>query len=175
MATRQKSKRVVRRSVTKTAARRPAGRGASKTRTNGNRRSVAATKRRQPETLRLRSVTPTYTVSDLQESIAWYSDGLGFVVSERWEDGGKLQGVMLKAGNCAFMLSQDDFAKGRDRAKGEGFRIYAETVQSIDALADRIRAYGGKIVKEPADMPWGTRSFTVEDPDGFKVTFSQEK
>jgi lactoylglutathione lyase len=175
MATRQKPKRVVRRSVRKTAAKRPVRRGASKTRTNGDRRSAAATQRRQPETLRLRSVTPTLTVNDLQKSITWYCDGLGFIVSERWDDDGKLQGVMLKAGNCTFMLSQDDFEKGRDRQKGEGFRIYADTVQNIDALADRIRAFGGRIIREPADMPWGTRSFAVEDPDGFKITFSQEK
>ncbi|HYM79861.1 MAG TPA: VOC family protein [Candidatus Limnocylindria bacterium] len=131
--------------------------------------------RRQAETLRLRSVTPTYTVTNLQKTIEWYCDGLGFVVSERWEEGGKLEGVMLKAGNCTFGLSQDNFAKGQDREKGVGFRIYADTVQSVDALAKRMRAYGGKIIAEPADMPWGARSFTVEDPDGFKISFSESR
>jgi len=169
MATMQKPKRVARR---KAAAKRPAG---SKPRTSGNGRSRAMASRRQPETLRLRSVTPTYTVDDLQKSIAWYCDGLGFIVSERWEEGGKLEGVMLKAGNCTFALSQDDFAKGRDRQKGVGLRIYANTVQSVDALAERIRAYGGKIITEPTDMPWGARSFAVEDPDGFKISFSQQR
>lgn len=120
-------------------------------------------------------MSPIYTVNDLEKSIAWYCDGLGFVVSERWDEGGKLQGVMLKAGSCSFGLSQDDFAKGRDREKGLGLRIYASTVQSVDVLADRIRAYGGKIIAEPADMPWGDRSFAVEDPDGFKISFSQSR
>jgi YD repeat-containing protein len=169
MATRQKPKRAVRK---KAAAKRPA---AARPRTNGNGRSSATISRRQPETLRLRSVTPTYTVNDLQKTIAWYCDGLGFIVSERWEEGGKLDGVMLKAGSCTFGLSQDDFAKGRDRQKGVGFRIYVETVQSVDKLADRIRAYGGKIVTEPTDMPWNARVFTVEDPDGFRISFSQPR
>ncbi len=171
MATRQKPKRMVRQ---KAATKRPA---ASKPRTDGNGRSGALTRRRQPETLRLRSLIPTYTVNDLEKSIAWYCDGLGFIVSERWEEGGKLEGVMLKAGNCTFGLSQDDFAKGRDRQKGVGLRIYASTVQSVDALAERIRAYGGKIIQEPKDMSWGarTRSFAVEDPDGFRISFSQER
>jgi uncharacterized glyoxalase superfamily protein PhnB len=131
--------------------------------------------RRKPETLRLRSVTPTFTVSDLHRSIAWYCDGLGFVVSDRWEEGGKLQGVMLRAGSCTFFLTQDDFAKGRDRQKGVGFRIHADTVQSVDALAERIRAHGGKVIMEPADMPWSARSFAVEDLDGFRITFSQPR
>ena len=80
---------------------------------------------------------------------------------------------MLKAGDCTFGLAQDDFKQGRDRAKGIGFRIYADTVQSVDALAERIRAYGGKIIMEPTDMPWKARSFAVEDPDGFKLSFSE--
>jgi hypothetical protein len=54
---------------------------------------------------------------------------LGFFVAERWEDGGRLKGVMLKTGSCQLGLSQDDFAKGRDRRKGDGFRIWCDTAQ----------------------------------------------
>jgi len=181
MATLQKSKRSPRRGAKKPAATRSIrARAASRPRTNGTgKRSKPRTngtgKRQQVETLRLRSVTPTYTVNDLQRSLAWYCDGLGFVVSERWENDGKLEGVMLKAGSCEIGLSQDDFSKGRDRQKGIGFRIHANTVQSVDALADRVRAYGGKIIMEPTNMPWGARSFAVEDPDGFKISFNEPR
>ena len=131
--------------------------------------------RRAPAGLKLRSVSPSYTVDDLQKSIAWYRDGLGFVVSDQWEEGGKVMGVMLKAGNITIGLSQDDFAKGRDREKGVGFRIHADAAQGVDALAKRIRAFGGKIITEPTDTSWGTRSFAVEDPDGFKISFSEPR
>jgi len=159
----------------KAGAKRPIRRASSRSKTNGSARSRAVVTRSRPETLRLRSLTPTYTVNDLQKSIAWYRDGLGFVVSAQWEEGGKLLGVMLKAGDCTFGLSQDDFKKGRDRDKGVGFRLYAETAQSVDALAERIRAYGGKIIMEPTDMPWKARRFAVEDPDGFKIGFNQPR
>jgi uncharacterized glyoxalase superfamily protein PhnB len=128
-------------------------------------------KRQQPETLRLRSITPSFTVNDLQRSIAWYRDGLGFFVAERWEDKGVLQGAMLKAGGSHLALSQDDFSKGRDRPKGVGFRIWCETVQDVDAIANRLRAFGGTIVEEPGKH-WDTYSFTAQDPDGFKVTIT---
>jgi catechol 2,3-dioxygenase-like lactoylglutathione lyase family enzyme len=131
-------------------------------------------KRQQPETLRLRSIAPSFTVNDIQRSVAWYRDGLGFFVSERWEQDGRLDGVMLKAGACHLGLTQDDFSKGRDRTKGVGFRIWCESFQDIDALAARLRAFGGTIVEEPGDH-WDTYSFTAEDPDGFKITFAQAK
>jgi uncharacterized glyoxalase superfamily protein PhnB len=120
-------------------------------------------------------VTPTYTVNDLESTITWYRDGLGFTISERWEEGGVLQGVMLKAGSCTFGFSQDDFQQGRDREKGIGFRIYADTAQDVDALAERIRDFGGKVIADPADTSWGSRAFTVEDPDGFKITISKSR
>jgi lactoylglutathione lyase len=131
-------------------------------------------KRQQPESLRLRSIAPTFTVNDVARSLAWYRDGLGFFVSERWEEAGRLQGVMLKAGACHLSLSQDDFSKGRDRPKGVGFRIWCETFQDVNALAARLRAFGGSIVEEPGDR-WDTYSFTAQDPDGFKITIAQAK
>ena len=137
-------------------------------------KSSAITERQQPESLRFRSVSATFTVNDIEASIAWYRDGLGFHVGERWEEGGRLQGVMLKAGTCEFGLSQDDFSKGRDRAKGVGFRLWCNTTQDIDAIAARLRAFGGKIVEEPGSR-WDTYSFTAQDPDGFKITVAQER
>jgi catechol 2,3-dioxygenase-like lactoylglutathione lyase family enzyme len=129
-------------------------------------------KRQQPESLRLRSITPSFTVNDVERSLAWYRDGLGFFVGERWEEGGRLQGVMLKAGTCEFGLSQDDFTKGRDRAKGVGFRLWCNTTQDVDAIAARLRAFGGAIIEEPGER-YDTYGFTAQDPDGFKITITR--
>jgi catechol 2,3-dioxygenase-like lactoylglutathione lyase family enzyme len=131
-------------------------------------------KRQQPESLRLRSTTPTFTVNDIQASLAWYRDGLGFYVAERWEEDGKLGGAMLKAGACEFGLTQDDFSKGRNRAKGVGFRLWCDTSQDVDAIAARLRSYGGSIIEEPGER-YDTYGFTAQDPDGFKLTITRAK
>jgi len=127
--------------------------------------------RKRPETLRLRESSVSLTVNDLQRSTAWYRDVLGFTEGERWETDGQLHGVQLKAGNVDLMLNQDDFAKGRDRRKGIGLRLWFSTVQSLDGLADVIRARGGTLDYGPEDMPWGDRTFGMTDPDGFSITF----
>lgn len=132
----------------------------------------AKSQRKQPETLRLRDISPSLTVNDLQASIAWYQDVMGFVMDEQWEHDGKLAGVSLKAGNVYLNLSQDDWAKGRDRVKGEGFRLYLTTGQDIDEIAAAIKARGGKLASDPTDQPWGARTFNLVDPDGYKLTIS---
>jgi glyoxylase I family protein len=127
------------------------------------------------ETLRLRSIAPSFTVSDLERSVGFYTDVLGFIVSERFtNDAGVLQGVMLKAGTCQIGLSQDDWAKGRDRQRGVAVRIWCTTVQDIDGLAARIKARGGKLTEEPRDAPWGGRTLSVDDPDGFHLTIQRD-
>ncbi len=130
--------------------------------------------RQRPESLRLRSMAASLTVNDLPRSIAWYRDVLGFTVGERWEEGGQLRGIQMKAGSCDLMLGQDDFAKGRDRKKGEGFRLWISTGQDIDAIAARVKAAGWSLDREPSEMPWGDRAFALTDPDGFKITVIEE-
>ncbi|HET7790968.1 MAG TPA: VOC family protein [Gemmatimonadales bacterium] len=129
--------------------------------------------RKQPETLRLRSVSASFTVADLDKSVAFYRDIVGFVVSDRWEHQGRVMGVELRAGDVMLMLNQDDWSKGRDRQKGEGFRVYVRTAQKVDEIANRIKAKGGMLTLEPRDMEWGERAFALQDPDGFKITFVQ--
>ena len=119
------------------------------------------------------SLAPGLTVNDLARSIGFY-EGLGFAVDQKWEDGDKLLGVMLKAGEAQLGLSQDDWAKGRDRPKGVALRIWISTKQNVDELAKLAKAAGLTLDDEPADMPWGGRAFAVTDPDGFKLTISCE-
>jgi uncharacterized glyoxalase superfamily protein PhnB len=132
--------------------------------------------RRTPESLRLRSVAPSLVAADLQRSLAWYRDVLGFILEQEWKnDDGTLGGVTLKAGTTTFMISQDDWAKGRDRVKGVGFRLYCITVQDIDKLAAGIEARGGTLASRPTTQPWGMRDFTVVDPDGFRISISSPR
>ena len=59
--------------------------------------------------------------------------------------------------------------------KGEGFRIWCDTAQDLDAIAARLRSAGFSLTEEPADHPaWGVRSFSVDDPDGFHITIARD-
>ena len=153
----------------KGAAKRPAGR----TRAAATRARKASGGRAAAKGLV--SLAPSFTVGDLDKSMAWYRDVLGAVVTDRWEHDGTLMGVEMRAGAVTFMLGQDDWKKGRDRVKGQGFRLYCETTEDIDRLAERIRAAGVTLAQEPRDESWGARTLAVDDPDGFKVTVSKMK
>lgn len=117
-----------------------------------------------------KGIAPGLTVNDMAASLRFYTEALGFEVLSRDEQEGTLRFAMLKSGNSELGLGQDDFAKGRDRAKGVGLRFWIETTQDLEALAAQIKAAGFALDSDVEKLPWGPRGFAVTDPDGFKLT-----
>jgi Uncharacterized protein conserved in bacteria len=111
------------------------------------------------------------TVRDLATSLAWYRDVFGFTVDREHRRDDKLIAISLSAGSVRILIGQDNGAKGLDRAKGEGFSLLLTTSQDIDVIANAIKARGGTLDMEPADIQ-GTRAFRLRDPDGFRFTIS---
>ena len=114
------------------------------------------------------------TCKDLEASIRFYRDALGFEVAETYENEGKVVAADVAAGDCRIVLTQDDGKMGWDRIKGQGFylQINVADAADVDATAARILAAGGALLSEPADREWGVRMFQFKDLDGFKLGVS---
>ena len=124
-----------------------------------------------PTALRGRSVMPSLTVNNLQESEKFFT-ALGFEIEDRWEDKGVLLGLMIKAGDAHLGINQDDGKKGTNRVKGVGVRLYIEADGDIDAVAARAKSAGVTLQREPHDTDWGSRAFEVAEPSGFLITIA---
>ena len=139
--------------------------------TNSSRPDWAA-RRAEPAPFVASTLSASLTVRNLQKSLAWYQDVVGFTVDRKYERDGELRAVALKAGNVLLLIGQDDGAKGLERVKGGGLSLTITTDQDVDAIAHRIKQLGGVLESEPADMPMGGRIFRLLDPDGFKFAIS---
>ena len=64
------------------------------------------------QSFRGRTLTASLTVKDLQKSLTWYRDVVGFTVDQNHEREGKLTAVSLKAGDVRLLIVQDDGARG---------------------------------------------------------------
>ncbi len=114
------------------------------------------------------------TCKDLEASVRFYRDGIGFGVAQTYEHEGKVVVAVIAAGDCRIVLNQDDGKLGWDRVKGQGFflQINVAAAADVDAAAERVKAAGGTLIDEPADRPWGVRMFQFRDLDGFKLGVS---
>jgi len=158
-ASKAKASRAKTKAAAKSAKQSPARRAAAKPARAGKATSG----------LQLTSIAPSLTVSDLPASMTFYCEMLGFTVKHRWENEGEVVGAELTAGRAVLYLGRDDWKMGRDRIKGQGFRLYFYTDQDIDQLAAGITARGGTLASEPKEE-WGMRYFNLEDPTGYKIT-----
>jgi len=127
------------------------------------------------ESLSVTSISLSLTANDIDRSLAWYTDVLGFTIDQKHEREGTMVAVSLKAGDARIVLGRDDGAKGLNRVKGAGCSMMFTTTQDIDALAQRIKAAGGALLTEPETAPWGPRLFRIADPDGFTFVFSSPR
>ena len=116
-------------------------------------------------------IIPTLHVASIGASIEFYQDTLDFDLKWSWsnsdgfDEGSPADFACLERDQAVLFLSAD--GGGRE---GTLF-IELPFVQDVDKLAAEI-ADRAVVFDPPADMPWGSREFTVRDPDEHVVRFS---
>jgi len=112
--------------------------------------------------------TTVFTVGDIEASLAYYRDKLGFDVAFEW---GKP--MTFYAGVCSGKVTVHLVSADRTpRQAGHG--AVTIDVDDVDALhADLVRR-GAKVLKAPADYDYGLRDFDVADLDGNMLFFGME-
>ena len=122
------------------------------------------------------TLQPILQVADMEASIAFYRDVLGFSVNLTVpDDSGELVHAELSRNGAALMLGP---ASGLSEAArsllGAGVTLYiTDNDDDIDAFYQRVRAAGARIVDPIQDQEWGDRTFTVQDPDGYHLMFAK--
>jgi uncharacterized glyoxalase superfamily protein PhnB len=115
---------------------------------------------------------PTLAVRDLAASMRWYENVLGFqTVFVMPAPGGAPALAHLRWARYADLMLRPDPAAAAN-AKGVGVTLTFAVPDGLDALADRAKAHGAMILREPCDRPWNARDFALADPDGYALTFT---
>lgn len=116
---------------------------------------------------------------DLARSLAFYRDLLGFEEAYRFPEGEAAVFVTVRAGGTEIGLGQlgsGPALHGQPQRPASGHRIeLCVYVAAVDAVIDRAREAGARVVLEPVDQPWGERIAYLEDPDGNLVMLAEER
>ncbi len=119
------------------------------------------------------SVVPILVYEDVEKAIDWLCDTFGFKERLRaGAPGGPVLHAQLAFAEGAVMLGRQG-GEFRAPRSGEVSQYVTVHVENADEHFERARRLGAKILKAPADMPFGERQYTVEDPWGHRWTFSQ--
>ena len=120
----------------------------------------------------VQQAVPFFRISDMQSSLRFYVEGLGFILTRNWINQGKLRWCWLQLDGAALMLQE--FRREGPNAwlptskVGEGVSI---CFQCNDALS-LFRQFTARGVQ--ASLPFVGNAMwvtSVSDPDGYKLDF----
>ena len=110
---------------------------------------------------------------DVGKAIDWLCVTFGFRERLRvGAPGGSVAHAQIDIGECAIMLGRQG-AEFRPPRPNEVSQYVTVHVEDVDKHFEQAQRCGARILKPPADMPFGERQYTVEDLGGHRWTFSQ--
>jgi len=114
----------------------------------------------------IEQAVPFFLVADLAASMRFYVDGLGFRMTKRWIDEGRIRWCWLERDRVAVMLQEMRAPASGPRGAGATVCFFCDDALAIyrELLARRIAA------REPyvGNRLWVTE---LTDPDGYKLLF----
>lgn len=117
----------------------------------------------------VKQAVPFLMIKDMNSSLAFYLDGLGFTMKLKWMPEGKLKWCWLEIGNAALMLQEYNSEANIPGSKhGEGVEICFVCDDAL-AIYNQITS-NGVSASEPfvGNNMWVV---SLTDPDGYKISF----
>ncbi len=135
------------------------------------------------EALRNNTIRPSIRVRDMQKSLDFYTKKLGFQTTDKLtRRDGRIAHASLGFDSPLLMLSPAEYIR-TPRTKeelsnnklGVGVEFYIDMngYKKIDDFFTEVKTKGITIINEPKTEFWGDRIFTIIDPDGYALTFSE--
>ncbi|MBW8876972.1 MAG: VOC family protein [Acidobacteria bacterium] len=120
----------------------------------------------------VKQAVPFFAVSNIEESVRWYVDGLGFEMTKKWIDEGKLRWCWLQIGDAALML-QEFRKEGHDSWVPEGKVGVGVSIcfNCEDALAIYREVTSRGIKASRPCVGNGMWVTSLSDPDGYRIYF----
>jgi lactoylglutathione lyase len=123
----------------------------------------------------VKQAVPFFLVSDIETSVRYYVDGLGFQMTKQWTPDGKLRWCWLEHGNASLML-QEFWREGHHanlpaEKLGVGVSI---CFFCSDALAIYREVTARGIQAAEPFVGNGLWVVSLSDPDGYRIDFESD-
>jgi len=112
------------------------------------------------------SITPILRYDDAHAALDFLERAFGFErLAVHEQDDGKVGHAELRLGEGVVGLSSTGAGKAVYDQCAHTAGVYV-VVDDVDPLYERAKAAGAEIVMEPVDQDYGSRDFSVRDPEG---------
>jgi len=120
------------------------------------------------------AVVPLLMITSMERSLAFYIDGLGFTIQNRWIPDGRLRWCWMSL-ECAALMLQEAIESTRQKMAaagtlGNGVALYFQCTDAL-AIYREAASRGIYALRKPqvGNLAW---EVFFADPDGYKINFS---
>ena len=119
-------------------------------------------------------ISPTLAVRNMKEAIEFYTKSLGFKLGIVFPSIDKPEYADVSKDDMVLMfIPAENIGIGSVEKLGIGVNLYLNIDGDIDEYYEELKKKGVKIAVDIKDEPYGIRDFTIEDTNGYKLTFNQ--
>lgn len=119
----------------------------------------------------VRQLVPLLMIANMDASLRYYVDGLGFTIANTWTPEGRIRWCWLEHGTAALMLQETADETRRAELRGKAGMGVGLNFQCADALAFyHVMNERGIAVRRPF-VGNGMWVVSLSDPDGYSLHF----
>lgn len=127
-------------------------------------------------TTTLKDLTPNIMVEDVNASVEFYTNTLGFTLAMSVPDAGKFDWAMITRNSVTFMFQQKEsilkeYPMLSSKNVGGALTFFIE-ITNIDDFYKELKN-SVHLVKELGTTPYGMKEFAIKDINGFILTFAE--
>jgi len=120
------------------------------------------------------NLSPTLAARDMKATIDFYTQSLGFKLGMCFPDANNPEYADLsKDGMVLMFIPARNIGISPEDKLGTGVNLYMQIDGDIDEYYEELKNKGANITIDIKDEPFGIRDFTVEDTNGYQLTFNQ--
>jgi catechol 2,3-dioxygenase-like lactoylglutathione lyase family enzyme len=124
----------------------------------------------------IQAISPSFIVSNVDQTIAFYRDKLGFETRFQQPDRDPFFAIIGRDGAQIFIKAERDILPVPNSTRHRHLRLDAFVyVQDPDALAAEFAASGAAFSVPLKDTSDGLRGFEICDPDGYVLFFGRPR
>jgi predicted enzyme related to lactoylglutathione lyase len=121
---------------------------------------------------RIKNISPQLLVADIEKSIAFYTEKLGFEIDFRYEH--FYAGITKDRYSIHLKSSGKLNIEAKQKRKIEDDVDIIFSVEGIEEMYEIMVSNSADIVQPLHNMPYGNE-FYIADPDGYIIAFIEEK
>lgn len=116
------------------------------------------------------TVIPVLVYPDVRAAVAWLTEAFGFAERIRIGEDHRSQ---MRIGDDGAVIVADVRGERQPPRAGVETHLVKVRVADVDAVLERARAHGARVLEEPIEHEYGERECTVEDLAGHRWQFTQ--